>query len=187
MTFLEFYKPLLEMPLRLGEVDFGSWDKRPLWQTSSFHTIATFSVNYMTFDVMENSNQEYSNNKQYVIINNEQMVGKYSGIAKGANGITTESTQAKPVLKGDSLMFHFYINFLLPKFKKVQSDSGLSDKGFNFYKRNFQRFIDAGYSLYITQHDKVIKHVNNPEELHNYWGIRGSETVGYDYRFLITK
>lgn len=163
--------------------DLGYMKYRPV-----YNTVGEFTVKGLNVEVMVHSGIKPPHYK-YEMVNNDKIVGQYQG-KEFKHGIITNYAQTEPFVKGESLMFNFYIKFLLNKYSFVISDDVLSDDGFGFFYKNFDKFRELGYKTFIYNVDHPNKadiELHDKEELHKYYGNLADMPLAYKFRFRIGK
>jgi hypothetical protein len=172
-VFDSLYQQLLtEMPMAIGKMDktndLGYMKYRPVYDSVDEFTVKGLKVEVL----MHTGFKRTKPHVKYELVNNDKIIGLYQG-KEFKQGIITNYAQTEPFVKGESLMFNFYKNFLLKRYSFVISDDSLSDAGFGFFYKNFDKFRELGYKVFVYDenytHPKDIE-LNDKEELHKYYG-----------------
>lgn len=184
---------LLEMPMKLDPIEYeDDPDKVMKSRYISYKKVGTFQAFDKFLDVyITDILKTGPNNVLYNINYFDKTVASYSGMEINGGIISNviKSFGKKYNLKG--LMFYFYINFLLRKYRFVLSDDGLTQEGFNFWYNNFDRFSSDGYQIGIAEYKNKqiidIKKLINREELKQYYGYMIKNPLAGLYRFKVYK
>jgi hypothetical protein len=103
------------------------------------------------------------------------------------NGGGTESTHSSQFEKGYSLMGEFFMQYLLKKYSYVLSDSQLSPLGFQFYYKNYDRFVKRGFRVFVVDQERDFKRlIHNKNELQKYYGDNEWERYN-KLRYMISR
>lgn len=185
---------ILESPMPLGEVGFGNLNKQTNQDLLSLKKIVgKINIGGTAVDIQSINNRQYDTRVGFFMVYDNTIIGKYQGEIY-QDGVITDSTQTTKFIKGYSVMFEFYTQFLLKNYKFVISDDALSTDGYNFYRKNFSRFTKLGYRMsaikikpdHISRKLLVRDEVDiyRVEELSKYYNESGSLE---SYRYKISK
>ncbi len=189
---------LMEMPLALGGRDMRGGDSsahnvsrigelEQFMQDTFPEPMDSFTVKGLDLNVFEVTKptgklHEYA----FVRMEDDVIVANYAGTQTKDGGIETEYIETrKGAMVGASLMAEIYKAFLLKRYKYILSDDTLSAWGFNFWFRNFDDWVKAGYKVYVVDLNAGTQTpLRYKEELHDYLGK--SDLDEY-YRYKLSK
>ena len=160
---------LMEMPVAVdGPITFK--DLGYFRNYGQHEERAEFSINGLGVQVFNHINDK--DKKKFYLVNNDKIIAEYGGNEQDG-GIVTQYAHAEKFSPGESTMYHFYTKFLLKTYRFVISDDTLSEAGFNFFYRNFDRFKLGGYHIFVFDENyNLTKEIElaDKEELKKYYG-----------------
>lgn len=102
---------------------------------------------------------------------------------KHSKGITMTSIEVARPYKG--LMREIFLNYLLPKYKTIESDTVQTVNAFLFYKKlAIESLVDKNFTMYIKHGNSLIQ-ITDPGQMEKTYGKK-SEYAEYSYVLKIT-
>lgn len=102
---------------------------------------------------------------------------------KHSKGITMTSIEVARPYKG--LMREIFLNYLLPKYKTIESDTVQTVNAFLFYKKlAIESLVDKNFTMYI-KHGNSLTQITDPGQMEKTYGKK-SEYAEYSYVLKIT-
>lgn len=180
---------LHEMPSPIVDMGKRNDEEGPLGRTPSDKLIEdSIVIDGKNIEVAVMHYGDNLDGKVFYFLLNHETIAYFSGQIKN-NRLITHTTETRTgVVTGKSLLAEIYLKYLLPKYTSIVSDSHLSPQAFNFWKRNFNLFIQHGYQINLLWNNserhifKYLQTVKNSKQLEDFYND------GYDeYRFEITR
>lgn len=201
MKLTDLYKVLLEMPSPLGKNIAHPDSQNEINNPTDFNTVTekqlttAYKDRAKKFDIFIDNGSELN---IYWI----NTLGKYYELyafhlgkciatimpqMTDDDGIRLEYVETNKEFKRSfSILAQIYSNFILKYFKYIESDKIMSGKGFNFWIRNFDYFIEKGYQIELWKYNRYkksfIKTLEHADELRDYY----IDSRTFSYVFVLT-
>lgn len=168
-------KILLEMPQWASTVDNNNFEKYLEMGLDELYSESAPFTTFENFDIRI-ANDNFGN-KILFFVRDGVFVSGYV-FQKLPNRLKTVRSWNNPNVRG--AFYHIFVNFLIPNFKTIESDSKLTDMGYKFW----EKLVDNNPSLsFYVNHAGELTKINTSKDLKPFYG---KPIIFREYSYIVT-